>query len=407
MTKMKKMIAAILMMGLVAGCTPLTTATGSVTQAGSDTSSDSITQGGNVTQPEVPPAATVPVDLTIILAEGDDIKVTSGDVEAEFNRMLEAFRAQYGAENVDGSLGMLQGQKASILEQLVRNAIFDLKADELGLQLESAEAQAEYERIVAENTASYGDKEEFEKAVGEIGYTMDEYRMEILKGIRHQALADEVTKDESVTEEEIRASYEETKDEQFSQKPGATIYHIFFGTPDDTTAESTAKEAKAKLDAGAKFGDIALEYGKDGTASTGGLLGSYPYDTKELGADFMAEAAKLTEGQISEPVLTSFGWHIIFVENVQTEAKTFALEDSIPMSDQSTRTVREVIENALLINKKNERMMALQKEWQTEFNVSVYEDLIPMNVIEEEEADGTTPGTGTQGSDTSSGTGQP
>lgn len=346
MNKIKQLITAVLMTGLIAGCTPLTTATDSTngtggssttagqTQAGTtggNTATGGTTQAGAATQPSTTPVVTVPVDLTIILAEGDGIEITSGDVEVEFNRMLEAFRAQYGADNVDGSIGMLQNQKASILEQLVRNAIFDRKADELGLEMETAEALAEYDKLVADNTAAYGSQEAFEAAVVGIGYTMETYRQEILKSIRYQALADEATKDVTVSEDEIRASYEDTKAEQFSQKPGATIYHIFFGTPDDTGAEATAKEAKAKLDGGAAFADIAQEYGQDGSAQSGGLLGSYPYDTQELGADFMAEAAKLKEGEISQPVLTSFGWHIIMAENVQTEAKTYGLEEAIPM----------------------------------------------------------------------------
>lgn len=428
MNKIKKMIAALLMTGLIAGCTPLTTGTGATdgtgagtsatagetqsgtaTQAGTDTAGAG-TQAGADTQPaaSTTPVVTMPVDLTIILAEGDGIEVTSGDVEDEFNRMLDAFRAQYGAANVDGSIGMLQGQKAGILDQLVRNAIFDRKADEFGLEVESEEAVAEYDKLVADNTASYGSAEAFEEAVAGIGYTMEAYRKEILSAFRYQALAERVTEDVTVSQEEIQTSYDETKAEQFSQKPGATIYHIFFGTPDDTEAEATAKEAKTKLDGGAAFSDIAQEYGQDGSASSGGLLGSYPYDTQELGADFMAEAAKLSEGEISQPVLTSFGWHIIMVENVQTDAKTFGLEESIPMNDGSTRTVSEVVESSLLTAKKNERMIELEEEWKNEYNVTVYPDRIPMNVVEENDGgDSSTQGTTTQGTESTQGTTQP
>ncbi len=78
----------------------------------------------------------------------------------------------------------------------------------------------------------------------------------------------------------------------------------------------TEEEAKAiivELKNGADFATLAKEKSKDPGAANGGDLG---YFTKDQMVPEFAEAAfKLDKGQISEPVKTQFGWHIIKVED--------------------------------------------------------------------------------------------
>lgn len=406
MKNINKIISAMLLAGVLAGCTPgnaTTTAAGTTaagtTQAG--TTSAGTTGAGtsaSTTAAATTPVETMAIDRTIILAEIAGATITSGQVETEFERMLTAFRAQYGDDLVNSSLGALQEQKTSILDQLVRNELFTKKADEMNIPMESAEAVAEYNKIVETNVTQYGGQAQFDAAVKEAGFTPETYKAEILKAYRYKLLGEELTKDITITDAEIQAEYDAVKATQFTQAPGATIYHIFFGEPDAADAETKAKEAKKKLDEGAKFEDIAKEYGKDASASQGGLLGSYPYDTTELGPDFMAEVKKLkTEGEISVPVKTSFGWHIIKVTDVLTEAKTFALTDKIPGDENTEVTVSQTISDGLKVEKQNTRITELLVTWEKEYNVKKYPEKIPMNVKVEE-----TPGSTTTPSSTSS-----
>ena len=83
--------------------------------------------------------------------------------------------------------------------------------------------------------------------------------------------------------------------------------HILVGTEDE------AKAIQAQLKGGADFAAIAKEKSKDPGAANGGDLG---YFTKDQMVPEFAEAAfKLDKGQISDPVHTQFGWHIIKVED--------------------------------------------------------------------------------------------
>lgn len=77
-------------------------------------------------------------------------------------------------------------------------------------------------------------------------------------------------------------------------------------------AEEKAKEVKKKLSKGAKFSDLAKEFSlDDGSKATGGELG---YIMKgQLVPEFEEKALSMKVNEISDPVKTQFGWHIIKV----------------------------------------------------------------------------------------------
>ena len=77
--------------------------------------------------------------------------------------------------------------------------------------------------------------------------------------------------------------------------------------------EEEAKAVLAQLKAGADFATLAKEKSKDPGGADGGDLG---YFTKEqMVPEFAAVAFKLDKGQLSDPVKTQFGWHVIKVED--------------------------------------------------------------------------------------------
>ncbi len=83
--------------------------------------------------------------------------------------------------------------------------------------------------------------------------------------------------------------------------------HILVPTEDE------AKAILAQLKGGADFATLAKEKSKDPGAADGGDLG---YFTKEqMVPEFATVAFKLDKGQLSDPVKTQFGWHIIKVED--------------------------------------------------------------------------------------------
>jgi peptidyl-prolyl cis-trans isomerase C len=77
--------------------------------------------------------------------------------------------------------------------------------------------------------------------------------------------------------------------------------------------EEEAKTIAAQLKGGADFAALAKEKSKDPGAADGGDLGYFTKD--QMVPEFAEVAFKLDKGQISDPVKTQFGWHIIKVED--------------------------------------------------------------------------------------------
>jgi peptidyl-prolyl cis-trans isomerase C len=83
--------------------------------------------------------------------------------------------------------------------------------------------------------------------------------------------------------------------------------HILVPTEDE------AKAILAQLKGGADFAALAKEKSKDPGAAEGGDLGYFTKD--QMVPEFAAVAFKLDKGQLSDPVKTQFGWHVIQVED--------------------------------------------------------------------------------------------
>lgn len=110
----------------------------------------------------------------------------------------------------------------------------------------------------------------------------------------------------AVTDQAMHKVYDDAA-KQMSDEMEVRARHILVEKEDE------AKAIVAELKKGADFAELAKQKSKDPGAAEGGDLG---YFTKEQMVPEFSEAAfKLEKGQISDPVHTQFGWHIIKVED--------------------------------------------------------------------------------------------
>ncbi|MGD9657491.1 MAG: peptidylprolyl isomerase [Methylocystis sp.] len=156
--------------------------------------------------------------------------------------------------------------------------------------------------------------------------------------LRDKALMETLLGDvarKAATEAAIKQAYDEAAK---NQKPETEYHahHILVPTEDE------AKAALKRVKGGEDFGKVATEISKDPGAK-GGDLGWFTKD--RMVPEFGEAASKMTPGQISDPVKTQFGWHVIKLD--EKRPKVFPPLDQI--KDQVARYVVQKAQSELVM----------------------------------------------------------
>ncbi|WP_276330851.1 peptidylprolyl isomerase [Orenia marismortui] len=130
----------------------------------------------------------------------------------------------------------------------------------------------------------------------------------------------------AVTEKEIKDYYEENRS-KFKQPAEVKAKHILIKTDDKSEKEAKAKAQKIlkELKQGADFAKLAKKYSEGPSAKNGGELGYF--GKGRMVAEFEEAAFNLEIGEVSEPVKTQFGYHIIKVED-KKESQLLSLSEA-------------------------------------------------------------------------------
>jgi len=158
-----------------------------------------------------------------------------------------------------------------------------------------------------------------------------EYK-EKLAYLQNKALMELVLEDvakKATTDENLHKTYDEAAK---AQKSETEIHarHILVPTEDE------AKAALKRVKGGEDFAKVAKEVSKD-PGSEGGDLGWFTKD--RMVPEFADAAFKLQDGQISDPVKSQFGWHIIKLEGHRQKAFP-------PFDEVKQQLVRYVVQKA-------------------------------------------------------------
>lgn len=148
-----------------------------------------------------------------------------------------------------------------------------------------------------------------------------------IENIKKQLLQQELLESyikKNITDKMIDDEYKKLS-EALKGKNEVKVSHILVDN------EAKAKEAKKKLNKGSKFADIAKEYSKDPSSkANGGTLG-YIMEG-QLVPEFEKKAFSMKPSEISDPVKTQFGWHIIKLED-KRKAK-------VPSKDEAKDSIK-------------------------------------------------------------------
>lgn len=187
----------------------------------------------------------------------------------------------------------------------------------------------------------------------------EDYRIRDRVKYRYAAVfREDLEKDVDPTTDSVIAFYEENKDDLFRQKYAVTVRHIYRKAAlDNETSFTAAREVigkvEEKIKAGADFAEMANEWTEDTNnqpnpedpaSRRGGLL---PYSitqdtTVPFGEAFKQAALALKPDEVSTPVRTPFGYHLIKADSVTT-AGVLTFEE---VKDRARRALKDKLVDA-------------------------------------------------------------
>lgn len=307
----------------------------------------------------------------LIVARVGDVAIYKTALDnqmAVYGMSDEMMKTYYGEDftSNEQTVNQYNDFKKNIVNSLVESEILVLKAKETkGIEVTEDKINAELETT----KAGFTKEEDFTAALEQSGMTLDDLKENIAKNLYVTQLLDHYKQEKvKITDEDIQKYYDENII-NYTTKPGAQIYHIL------VDSEEKANEVLDKYNSGTSFSDLAAEYGTDGTKDTGGALGFIEYDTTQYDQDFMAGAKELSEGEVSKPVKTQFGWHIIKADGIQKDEKVQPLEE-----------VKETITTTLQNQKAEELLTADMEEWKKDYEIIYYEENYKTELTEPKEA---------------------
>lgn len=285
-----------------------------------------------------------PGDVLVTYKDGG--KVT----REEFDKFLNVnmfFNKQYAQFKDDPAF------QQDMMKQLLTYKVLASRADSKAKTQADKESKDQMEQIKAFLNAQEGGMDKLLKDANLTSKDVEDF-------VNRSVLAI-VSEEGKVTDKEIKDVYDKHLAQDKNAYDVATVSHILIGTSDPNTGKESrskedalkrAKEVQDKLNKGGDFVALAKEYSDDpGSKDNGGK-----YENANISQwvpEFKKAAVELPIGKISDPVETSYGYHVMKVESRKT--KTFDEVKDQLKSEAAEAKVYDFVDKELptLIEKNN------------------------------------------------------
>jgi len=283
----------------------------------------------------------------------DDAVAVAGDAQvsqSDFNTLIRqqklTYKQQKRAFPKKGSKAYI-ALRDQIVAYLVRTAELEERADEMGVKVSDKEIDEALKKFKQQSFG--GDEKKYVAARNAQGLTEEDVRQNERAQLVANKLFEKVTSSIKVTDEAAKAYYTKNK-AQYVTPASRTVRHILVGAKQKALAD----QLYSQLTGGADFAALAKKYSKDkGSAAQGGKL---TISKGQTVPEFDATAFKLKTNEISKPVKTQFGYHVI---QALTPVKKASF---VPLAK-----VEAQIKQQLASTKKNDTMTKWVADMQKEF----------------------------------------
>jgi foldase protein PrsA len=222
----------------------------------------------------------------------------------QYNDLLAAARSQYKAQKKTFPKVGTTAYKSlsdSAVTYLVQESELEQRAPALGVTIGTKDVDSRIAQIKKQYFA--GSDKKYKAQLKAQGLTEAQLRQDLHAQILAERLYNKVTAKVEVSDAAVKSYYEQNKS-QYTTKASRDVRHILVGS------KKKADDLEAQLKKGASFATLAKKYSTDTTsAKKGGDLGQISQGQTVASFDKVAFALKTNE--ISQPVHSTYGWHII------------------------------------------------------------------------------------------------
>ncbi|MBM7455964.1 parvulin-like peptidyl-prolyl isomerase [Oceanisphaera litoralis] len=203
--------------------------------------------------------------------------------------------------------------KNEALEQLIDKELLWQEAQQRGLKVDPARVQAELQKI----KSAFSSAESFARRLDKDGFDESGYVDYLEQELAAMMVLESLTRVFSPSEEEVNRLYQLNL-RLFERPEQLQARHILLKVDAGADSETDAAvhqqltSLQQQLSQGADFAALARSYSQDSSAEQGGLLDDFQRGDMVL--PFETAAFALVPGDVSEPVRTQYGWHLIKLE---------------------------------------------------------------------------------------------
>lgn len=254
--------------------------------------------------------------------EGEDI--AGAELEKNFQGFISS--RQIPAEAL-GPVERARGYRM-ILDEMIKEKLIEKRS--AGVKITDEQVTETFKKF----TANLGSEEEVKKQIEAAGQTVASVRANIRSSMQSdQWLNAEVEKTGGVSDQDAEKFYKENTD-KFQSPPQVRASHILVRVEQDAKPEVVTEKQKAaeaiaaRVKKGEDFAKLAQELSEDPSAKQNS--GDLDFFGKEqMVPEFSNAAFAMKKGDISEPVRSQFGYHVIKVTD-RRDAETVPLEKVKP-----------------------------------------------------------------------------
>jgi len=257
----------------------------------------------------------------------------------EFDQVIEQQKKTVEAQKQDfPEVGTpeYEALKANVVKGLIAQREWELEGESMGIKVTDQEIETQ----LNQKKEQFGltDEQKYQAELAKAGITdaqvRDQVRVEILTNKIYEAVIKKVT----VTDADVQAYYDQNA-AKYQQPASREVRHILVKT------EAQAQKLHDQIQSGADFAKLAKKYTQDeASKADGGKFTALEGRTVGPFDDFIFSAKT---GELSDPIKTEFGWHIIEVLSAIKPPTTTPLDQA-----------KGSIETTLLQTKQNAAMRA-------------------------------------------------